>query len=81
MLERYLADGILLEQTEDHIHVAFDTPRSVISSAVLNGGAVEANHMLNLKVRDQFKNGLNAEQPPEITLANYCKKLCNYRVR
>ena len=48
--QQILTDGILLEQTERHIHIQFDRPHSIISSAVLNGGSVRARHILNLNV-------------------------------
>lgn len=69
----YMTEGVYLEQTADHIHVRFDRPSPVISSAVLNGGAVNADHILNLSVRDQVKNGSEVWQPPEATLAEYCR--------
>jgi adenosylcobinamide amidohydrolase len=68
-----LTKGVLLESTENHIHVQFDTLRPVISSAVLNGGAVLANHILNLNVRNRSKHNLDVRQSPDITLAEYCR--------
>ena len=57
-----------LEQTQQHIHVAFSIPHQVTSSAVLNGGVVYANHLVNLKVP---KNGIFTESA-EVTLSKYC---------
>jgi adenosylcobinamide amidohydrolase len=71
MIQQILTHGIFLEGTAEHIHVQFDTPRPVISSAVLNGGAVQASHILNLSVRNQLENGLKIAQPPDVTLAEY----------
>jgi adenosylcobinamide hydrolase len=68
-----LTKGVLLEHTAKHIHIRFDSPTQIVSSAVLNGGAVKANHILNLNVRDQYKKGLNIQQPPHLTLAQYCR--------
>jgi len=34
-----LTEKIIVEQTPNHLHVQFDTPHPVISSAVLGGGA------------------------------------------
>jgi len=69
----HMSEGVYLEQTVDHIHVRFDRPSPVISSAVMNGGAVIADHILNLSVRNKFKNGFEIRQPPEVTLAEYCR--------
>jgi len=68
-----LTKGVLLEHTANHIHLRFDSPTQIVSSAVLNGGAVNANHILNLNVRDQYKKGLIVQQPPHLTLAQYCR--------
>jgi adenosylcobinamide amidohydrolase len=69
-----LAENILLEQTPNHIHVQFDTPHPVISSAVLNGGVVEASHILNLKVAKQPEGLNSAFKSPEVELSAYCEK-------
>ncbi|CAB1076328.1 hypothetical protein D1AOALGA4SA_4125 [Olavius algarvensis Delta 1 endosymbiont] len=71
---RNMTEGVYLEQAADHIHIRFDHPSPVISSAVLNGGAVIADHILNLSVRNQFKNGYEVIQPPEVTLGEYCRQ-------
>ena len=42
--------GFIIERNPDCVHVAFRQPRKVISSAVYNGGLIEANHIVNLKV-------------------------------
>jgi len=68
-----LAKGVLLEHTANHIHIAFDRPSRIVSSAVLNGGAVSANHILNLNISNQSDTGLNIQQPPHLTLAQYCR--------
>jgi adenosylcobinamide amidohydrolase len=68
-----MKDGGLysVERTIAHIHVAFPAPRRALSSAVLNGGAVYASHILNLHVPD-FSPSHLALKPPEITLRDYC---------
>jgi adenosylcobinamide amidohydrolase len=73
MIQEMLADGILLEQTNRHTHIQFDRPHSIISSAVLNGGAVCARHILNLKVDKTTQDDSDAQKPPEITLAEYSR--------
>jgi len=40
----------LIENTQDYIHSKMTKPSMVLSSAVLNGGFIEAEHILNLKV-------------------------------
>ena len=64
-----LTDKIIVEQTPNHLHVQFDTPYQVISSAVLGGGFVEASHILNLKVRyptnrQQEQGPIQSQLPP-----------------
>lgn len=39
-----------LEHTSDYVHLQFTRPHRIVSSAVLNGGFVKADHILNLKV-------------------------------
>lgn len=59
---------ILFNQTESHIHLEFTTTFNVLSSAVLNGGFQEANHIVNLKVpKESYKI-----EKPDITINNYC---------
>ncbi|MEE9367615.1 MAG: adenosylcobinamide amidohydrolase [Pontiella sp.] len=67
-MSEVLPGGISLDHTGEHIRIEFDTPRRVLSSAVLNGGAVRASHLLNLKVNGDSR----AIEPPEKTLAAYC---------
>lgn len=50
------------------MHLAFDTPHQVLSSAVLNGGITLASHIINIKVS---KTSDNLESP-EVSLKNYC---------
>jgi len=57
-----------LEHTENHIHIDLSVPHQVVSSAVLNGGMIQANHIVNMKVP---KAGPCTELP-ELTLSKYC---------
>ena len=57
-----------LEHSQNHVHVELSLPHQVVSSAVLNGGMVQANHIVNMKVP---KSDPGAELP-ELTLAKYC---------
>ena len=61
-----------VEQTDKHCHVAFSHPHRVLSSAVLNGGQVEAEHLLNLNVPKKME----ASGPPESTLDSYARENC-----
>lgn len=63
-----LMDGVTLERTPAHLHVELSPPRTVLSSAVLNGGLTEASHLLNLAVPQRCETG----EPPEETLGRYC---------
>ncbi len=58
-----------LEHTRNHVHVAFNTPHRVASSAVLNGGMVQADHLVNMKVPKTS----SCTEAAHLTLANYCK--------
>jgi len=64
-----------LDHTDNHVHLALPAPRLVLSSAVLNGGWVRANHIVNLRVPENFKGERTDFQPPEITLADYSRTL------
>jgi adenosylcobinamide amidohydrolase len=69
-----LTQKIFLEQTHNHIHVQFDTPYQVISSSVLNGGFVEASHILNLKVAKQPEILNSTFKSPDVELSAYCQQ-------
>jgi len=58
-----------LEQTDEAVHLKFENPQKMLSSAVLNGGLVQANHIVNMKVLPHE----NICQCPEITLSKYCE--------
>jgi adenosylcobinamide hydrolase len=73
-----LHQGAYLEQTANHVHVIFDRPYPVLSSAVLNGGFTEALHIVNLKVDKGLSDSANPRQAPHDTLADYCRR-CGWR--
>jgi adenosylcobinamide amidohydrolase len=58
----------ILEHTRNHIHVELSVPHQVVSSAVLNGGMVQANHIVNMKVPKADP----CTESPELTLSRYC---------
>jgi adenosylcobinamide amidohydrolase len=61
---------ISLDHTQSHLHLEFTRPHMIISSAVLNGGIIEADRILNLKVDKHCPQ----TESPGVTLANYCKE-------
>ena len=69
-----IAEGVTLQQTSDHIHLEFEKPQRVLSSAVLNGGFYQANHFLNMRVPKRCPLSLEGTvlEDPEITLKRYC---------
>jgi adenosylcobinamide amidohydrolase len=68
-----LPDNSRLDHTPDHVHIGFPAPRPVVSSAVLNGGAVSANHILNLRVAKHLPSESGRSLPsPSVTLQQYC---------
>lgn len=69
VLTRYAS----LEHTSNHVHIEFSKAHQVMSSAVLNGGLVRADHILNMKVdKESAENDNSANELPEQTLSNYC---------
>ncbi len=70
MGESHSFANALVEHTDEHVRVGFTRTCPVLSSAVMNGGAVEADHILNLKVP---KRGETAELP-ESTLQSYTSR-------
>lgn len=63
-----------IDRTDTHLHVEFDSPRWVLSSAVLNGGLVRASHIINLKVEKNVDGRLTSFEPSDITLTKYCRE-------
>lgn len=64
-----------LHHTENYVHLALPAPRLVLSSAALNGGWVRANHIINMRVPENFTGERTGFQPPEVTLADYSRSL------
>ena len=74
MITKRLTEKIIVEQTSNHIHVQFDTPYQVLSSAVMGGGFAEASHIFNLKVEKKATDSGPASISPVDRLSDYCKK-------
>lgn len=64
-----LTEHASLNHTQNHIQVEFSIPHQVLSSAVLNGGIVQANYIVNLHVPKSW----TGSESPELTLSKYCE--------
>lgn len=64
-----------VEHTADHVHVGFSAPRPVLSSAVLNGGRVTADHILNLRVVKNRSGSKGPFEPSTVTLDKYGRRM------
>lgn len=69
------ADCFNIEHASTHLHIAFKEPRRVLSSAPLNGGLLEARHILNLNVEKNRDGAKGRFDPPEVTLSDFCWKM------
>ena len=57
-----------LEHTANHVHIKFSKTHRVMSSAVLNGGLVSADHLVNMKVpKESPDNKGSGNESPEQT--------------
>ena len=61
-----------IEHTPKHVHVALFRSRRVLSSAPYNGGWVEADHLLILNVRDNYKGDQGPFEPLCQTFESHC---------
>jgi len=61
-----------IEHTASHVHVGFSAPHRVLSSALLNGGLVDADHIVNLTVEKNPGGAKRSFEPAAITLEKYC---------
>ncbi len=52
-----------LEHTNSFVHLHFNKPVRMLSSAILNGGFQQADHFVNLRVDANFKGETNFENP------------------
>ena len=67
---RPLTPQLTLEKKPEHIHLAFASTHRVISSAVLNGGLLEARHILNCRVPKVAE----FDEDPAHSLQKYCSQ-------
>jgi len=56
-----------LQHNADHVHLAFSSPQRVMSSAILNGGLVKADHIVNRNV----PHNSSSCEAPDSSLRNY----------
>lgn len=66
----HLVDGIQLERNDEYVRLVFSSFRTVLSSAVLNGGFHKARQILNLKVAQAY----SGDETPQQTLARCCSQ-------
>jgi adenosylcobinamide amidohydrolase len=65
--------GLSVSVLEQHVHLSFKSPVRIVSSAILNGGYLWADHILNLQVVGKTTDGNSILPPPDITLLDYAK--------
>lgn len=66
-------DFTSLHHNNDHVHLAFSSPQRVMSSAILNGGLVHADHILNRKVPKSAPENPSSIEAPDISLGRYAE--------
>lgn len=63
-----------IEHTPNHLVIHLGQMRNIVSSAPFNGGKVDADRLLILKVLDNFDGAKGPFEPLEKTFQNYCRK-------
>ncbi len=64
----------IIEHTPAHVHIQLSESRPVLSSAVYNGGWIDAEHLLILKVAENFLGSKGPFEPLPDTFGNYCRQ-------
>ena len=64
----------LVENNDQFVHVEFEEPAKMLSSAILNGGFQMARHFLNTKVDANFNGERTEFEHPEKTLSGIKEK-------
>ena len=59
-----------LHQNDEHLHLAFSSPQRALSSAILNGGLIKADHIVNRKVPDDS----STHEAPDLSLRSYANQ-------
>lgn len=57
-------------RTDQHLHVAFSSPQRAMSSAILNGGLITVDHIVNRKV----PINTSTNEAPSVSLQNYANQ-------
>jgi adenosylcobinamide amidohydrolase len=73
MMEKEIIPDII-EHTSAHVHIQLPEPRPVLSSAAYNGGWIDADHLLILKVAENFLGSKGPFEPLPDTFGNYCRQ-------
>ncbi len=64
-----------INHTSTHLHVALNSDRWVLSSAVLNGGLIRARHIVNMKVPKNPSGEKTKFDSPDVSLTAYSQHL------
>ena len=64
----------IIEHTPAHVHIQLSQSRPVLSSAAYNGGWTDAEHLLILKVAENFLGSKGPFEPLSDTFSNYCRQ-------
>lgn len=64
----------IIEHTSAHVHIQLSASRPVLSSAAHNGGLIDAEHLLILKVAENFSGSKGPFEPLSETFRNYCRQ-------
>ncbi len=67
--------SFIIEHLPNHVHIHFQKPRWVLSSAVLNGGLTQSRHIVNLRVEKNPRGEKTDFEPSEQTLSRYCLQM------
>jgi adenosylcobinamide hydrolase len=62
----------IIEHTPAHVHIQLSESRPVLSSAAYYGGLIDAEHLLILKVAENFSGSKGPFEPLPETFRNYC---------
>jgi adenosylcobinamide hydrolase len=73
MMKRKIIPDII-EHTPMHVHIQLSASRPVLSSAACNGGLIDAEHLLILKVEENFLGSKGPFEPLSDTFRNYCRQ-------
>jgi len=74
MMERRSFNHGIIEHTSEYVHIEFPNSQRVLSSAPYNGGMIDSDHLLILKVRDNFDGTKGPFEPLAVTFKNYCSQ-------